>query len=75
MNESQIYEQLLGIQNSIGGLDAKVDNLTKEVELIHRYEKRLGRVEGDVRTIRRVFGGLFSMLLAAGVAAVSWLKS
>ena len=75
MNEDLIAQQLLSIQNTIGGLDAKVDALHEDVKLIHRYERRLGRVEGDVRIIRRVFGGLFTSLLVAGAVAVNWLKS
>ena len=73
MNE-QVYEQLLGIQNSIGRLDAKVDNLTEDVARLHHYERRLSRVEGDVKTIRKVFTGLW-LLIVAGVAAIAnWLK-
>ncbi len=76
MNEqqTQIYAQLLEIQNTIGGLDAKVDNLTDEVGRLHRYERRLTRVESDARTIRRVFGGLWLLLVAAGGMVANWLK-
>ncbi len=70
MNDNQVYD----IAKMLGALDAKVDALHEDVKQIHRYEKRLGRVEGDVRTIRKVFGGLFSALLVAGTAAVTWLK-
>ena len=74
MNEQQIYDQLLGIQNTIGGLDAKVDAIQEEVKLIHRYERRLGRVESDVKSIRRIFGGLW-LLVVAGIGAVAtWLR-
>ncbi len=74
MNEDLIATQLLQIQNALGGLDAKVDHLTEEVGRIHRYEKRLGRVESDLKTARRIFGGLFTFLIALGAATVNWLK-
>ena len=73
-NEPQILSQLLKNTEMLGALDAKVDVLTEEVKQIHRYERRLGRVESDVKGMRRIFGGLFTLFLAAEVAAVNWLK-
>ena len=74
MNDSQIYDQLLKNAKVLGSLDASVANLTKEVELLHRYERRLTRVETDVKVTRRIFGSLFTLLVAAGGVVASWLK-
>ncbi len=73
-HQTQIYAQLLKIQNTIGGLDAKVDTLTGEVKALHRYERRLTRVETDVKVTRRIFGSLFTLLVAAGGVVANWLK-
>ncbi len=74
MNDSQIYDQLLKNAKVLGSLDASVANLTKEVELLHRYERRLTRVETEVKVAKRIFGSLFGLLVASVAAVANWLK-
>lgn len=74
MEEQRIIDHIIGLKQDVGSLNAKVDNMYDEIKLIRRYEKRLGRVESEVRNAKRLFSGLFSILLVAGATAVSWLK-
>ncbi len=74
MDNQTIYNELLKHSETLGNLDAKVDGLRDDVKVLQLQPERLTRVEGEVRTARRVFGGLW-LLLVAGVAAVTnWLK-
>jgi len=89
MEDPLVARTLLDIQKSIGGLDGRFDGLESKVDaLVEQHtsaqgregdnDRRIGTLEGEVKTIRRVFGGLFSLLVAgvaASVAAVAnWLK-
>ena len=85
MDEHLVAAQLLGIQNAIGGLDARFDGLDEKVDGLAKQlheaqkreranERRLSMVEGDLKTAKRFFGGLFSLLLAGMGAAINWLK-
>ncbi len=74
MDESQAYAQLLKNAEVLGSLVAKVDGIQEDIKAMQPYEKRIGLVESDVRTFKRIVGSLFTFLLVAGAATANWLK-
>ncbi len=84
-----IREIVGGLDARFDGLDSKVDSFIERQDnreerhekREERYAKRLGKLEGDVvalegdaKLVKRVFGGLFGLLIAAVVAVANFLK-
>lgn len=81
MNDPTIFDfirdsnkQLSDIREDIGVLKTHAEQQAVLIDRVDSHQTRLGAVESDVRVWKRVFGGLFSMILVAGAATANWLK-
>ena len=75
MNEQQIYEHIVSTSADIASIKTTLEETLKPlVNRVDTQETRLAATESDVRVWKRVFTGLW-LLLVAGVAAVAnWWK-
>ena len=71
MNEQDIIKHIIHTREDIASIKAMLEPLAPRTEA---HETRLGVVEGDVKTAKRIIGGLFSLLVAGVVAMGTWLK-
>lgn len=75
MNEQRIIDYIVSSNADIASIKTTLqETLRPLVTKVDVNETRLGTVESDVKTWRKVFTGLW-LLLVAGVAAVAnWLR-
>lgn len=71
MNDQEIITHIIETREDIASIKAMLQPLIPRVE---SHETRLGTVESDVKVAKRIFGGLFSILLIAWAGAITWLK-
>ncbi len=68
MQDQSVIDHIIEMKGDIASIKAMLKPLAD-------HETRLGRVEGDVKTQKRIFGGLFSIILVTGAGVVTWLRS
>ncbi len=74
MNDQTIFDFIRDSNKQLSDIREDIGELKAHALQQATHEKRLARVEGDVRTTRRIFSGLFSILLLAIGGVITWLK-
>ncbi len=71
MNDQDVIAHIIQTREDIASIKALLEPLVPRVE---SHETRLGMVEGDVKTAKRIFGGLWLLLVAGVGATAAWLR-
>jgi len=75
MNDQTIFDFIRDSNKQLSDIREDIGELKAHAEQQVSHEKRLTRAESDLRNIRRIFTGLFTLIVAAGTGAVTWLKN
>lgn len=67
MEDQSVIDHIIEMKGDIASIKAMLKPLAD-------HERRLGRVESDVRIYKRIFTGLWLLLVAGVAATANWLK-
>lgn len=75
MEEKDVIGHIIDMKADIASIKTTLEETVQPLVLrVDSQQGRLGRVESDVKSIRRIFGGLW-LLVVAGIGAVAtWLR-
>ena len=75
MEEKDVIGHIIDMKEDIASIKTTLEETVQPLVLrVNSQETRLGGVESDVKTYKRIWSGLFSMMLVAGAATANWLK-
>ncbi len=75
MEEKDVIGHIIDMKTDIASIKTTLEETVQPLVLrVGSQETRLGGVEGDVKTIKRVWGTLFSLLLVSMGVVTAWVK-
>ena len=75
MNDKTIFDHIVQTSADIASIKTTIDDVVKPLAVrVEDHETRIGATEGDVKTGKKVFGGLFSAMLVFMAVIGSWVK-
>ena len=75
MEEKDVFDYIVQSTANIASIKTTLDETLKPlVSKVDSHETRIGATEGDVKTIKRVWSTLFSLLLVSMGIVTAWVK-